>query len=319
MPDSWNSPERDVTPERAMTSRRSILKWIGLGGLTIGAGGALWWWQHRGTDAEVLGTGGADGQFSDVYPVRRNSLYPVDRPESREADVARWCNFYEFSFGKEVWRHVDEFRPQPWTLEVGGLVAKPRTFDLDDLHRRFSLEERIYRHRCVEAWAMVVPWTGFPLAELLKEVEPLPEAQYVRFVSFQRPDEAPRQRTERLPWPYCEGLTIDEAMNELAFIAVGMYGHPLLKQNGAAVRLVVPWKYGFKSAKSLVRIELAATKPATFWNILEPREYGFEANVEPDVPHPRWSQKQERLLGTGEVRPTLLYNGYGQWVSQLYT
>ena len=166
---------------------------------------------------------------------------------------------------------------------------------------------------------MVVPWTGFPLAELLKKVGPLPEAKYVRFISFQRPDEAPRQRTERLPWPYCEGLTVGEAMNDLALIAVGMYGHPLLKQNGAAVRLVVPWKYGFKSAKSLVRIELTATKPATFWNILESREYGFEANVEPDVPHPRWSQKQERLLGTGEVRPTLLYNGYGQWVSQLYT
>jgi methionine sulfoxide reductase catalytic subunit len=319
MPDSWNLPERDVTPESAMTNRRTLLKWMGLGAITLGAGGGLWWWRHRGTDAEVLGAGGADGQFSNFYPGPRNSLYPVDRPETPEAAVARWCNFYEFSFGKDVWRYVEEFQPQPWTLEVSGLVAKPRTFDLDDLYRRFSLEERIYRHRCVEAWAMVVPWTGFPLRALLKQADPLPDARYVRFVSFHRPDEAPRQRSERLPWPYCEGLTIDEAMNELAFIAVGMYGHPLLKQNGAAVRLVVPWKYGFKSAKSLVRIELTATKPATFWNVLEPHEYGFEANVEPAVPHPRWSQRQERMLGSGEVRPTQLYNGYGEWVASLYS
>jgi len=201
MPNPWNSPERDVTPERALPSRRTLLKWLGLGGLTIGAGGGLWWWRHRGTDAEVLGTGGADGQFNTFYPVPRSSIYPVDRPVTSEVAVARWCNFYEFSFGKDVWRHVDEFQPQPWMLEIGGLVAKPATFDLDDLYRRFPLEERIYRHRCVEAWAMVVPWSGFPLAALLKQVEPLPEARYVRFISFHRPDEAPRQRSERLPWP----------------------------------------------------------------------------------------------------------------------
>jgi sulfoxide reductase catalytic subunit YedY len=197
-------------------------------------------------------------------------------------------------------------------------VAKPRTYDLDDLVRAFPLEERIYRHRCVEAWAMVVPWTGFPLASLLRKAEPLPEAKYVRFVSFYRPREASRQSGPSMPWPYNEGLTLAEATNELTFLATGMYGHPLLKQHGAPVRLVVPWKYGFKSAKSIVRIELTARQPATFWNTLMPQEYDFEANVNPAVPHPRWSQEQERLLGTGETRTTLLYNGYGGQVAKLY-
>src|SRR5260370_42701478 len=176
MPSPWNSPERDVPPESAQSTRRTALKWLGLGGLALGSGAGLWWWRHRGTDAEVLGTGGATGKFSALYPARSNRAYPIDQPETKEADVARWCNFYEFSFNKDVWRHVEEFRPDPWKLEVGGLVAKPRTFDLDDLHRAFPLEERIYRHRCVEAWAMVWPWSGFRLAEVLKKVEPLPEA-----------------------------------------------------------------------------------------------------------------------------------------------
>jgi sulfoxide reductase catalytic subunit YedY len=242
----------------------------------------------------------------------------VDRPPTDEVETARYCNFYEFSFDKLVWRHVEGFQPVPWTLEVTGLVARPRSYDLDDLLRAFSLEERVYRHRCVETWAMVVPWTGFPLAELLKKAEPLPEATHVRFVSFDRPDEAPQMRQRRNPWPYNEGLTLAEATNDLALIATGMYGHPLLKQNGAPVRLVVPWKYGFKSAKSIVRIELTSERPATFWNTLAPHEYGFEANVEPHVPHPRWSQQRERMLGTNEMRATRLYNGYGEWVAHLY-
>jgi sulfoxide reductase catalytic subunit YedY len=266
-----------------------------------------------------LGTGGANGKFSALYPAQVNARFPIDRPQTGEADVARWCNFYEFAFDKAVWRHVDKFEPDPWTVEITGLVARPRTFDLDDLHRQFPLEERIYRHRCVEAWAMVVPWTGFPLAELIRKVEPLPDARYVRFVSFHRPDQARGQRARGQPWPYTEALSLAEATNELSFLAVGMYGHSLLKQNGAPVRLVVPWKYGFKSAKSLVRIELTADQPATFWNTLAPHEYGFEANVDPEVPHPRWSQRQERMLGTREIRPTVLYNGYGEWVASLYS
>jgi sulfoxide reductase catalytic subunit YedY len=184
--------------------------------------------------------------------------------------------------------------------------------------RAFPLEERLYRHRCVEAWAMAVPWTGFPLAALLKQAEPQPGARYVRFESFDRPAETSRQSGRSDPWPYTEGLTLAEATNELAFIATGMYGHALLKQHGAPVRLVVPWKYGFKSAKSIVRIELTAEKPATFWNTVSPHEYGFEANVDPAVPHPRWSQAAERMLGTREVRETQRFNGYGEWVGNLY-
>jgi sulfoxide reductase catalytic subunit YedY len=319
MSESWNLSERDVTPESARVDRRAVLKWLGLGTLASASGAGLWWWRRRGTDAQVLGTGRADGNFANFFPAKRNPRFAdVERPISPEAPVARYCNFYEFSANKDVWRWVEPFQPIPWKVEVGGLVARPRVYDLDDLHCEFPLEERIYRHRCVEAWAMVIPWTGFPLAALLKRAEPLPAARYVRFESFYRPDEACRQRSDRLPWPYNEGLTLAEAANELAFIATGMYGHPLLKQHGAPVRLVVPWKYGFKSAKSIVRIELTAERPATFWNTLMPHEYGFEANVEPDVPHPRWSQEQERMLGTDEIRPTLLYNGYSQWVGHLY-
>jgi sulfoxide reductase catalytic subunit YedY len=322
MSEPWNLPEREVTPEAAALNRRAWLRRIGLGGLAaVGFGaGAFWWWRRRrGTNAEVLAAGHADSRFDAFYPAGRSAPFAaVDRDETDEAEAARYCNYYEFSSEKYVFHYVGRFQPFPWSVEVGGLVAQPRTFTLDDLHQRFTLEERIYRHRCVEAWAMVIPWTGFPLAALLKEVEPLPQARYVRFISFHRPTEAPQQRNDRLPWPYTEGLTLAEAMNELAFIATGMYGHPLLKQHGAPVRLVVPWKYGFKSAKGIVRIELTADMPRTFWNTLAPHEYGFEANVEPDVPHPRWFQTHERMLGTGEVRPSLLYNGYGDWVGQLY-
>jgi sulfoxide reductase catalytic subunit YedY len=319
MSESWNLSERDVTPESAGIDRRAVLKWLGLGTLAVASGAGLWWWRRQGTDAQVLGTGRAEGDFASCFPAKRNPRFAdVDLPISPEAPVARYCNFYEFSGNKDVWRYVEPFQPLPWKVEVGGLVARPRVYDLDDLHREFPLEERVYRHRCVEAWAMVIPWTGFPLAALLKKAEPLPAARYVRFESFYRPDEASRQRSDRLPWPYTEGLRLAEATNELAFIATGMYGHPLLKQHGAPVRLVVPWKYGFKSAKSIVRIELTADRPATFWNVLAPHEYGFEANVEPDVPHPRWRQEQERMLGTDEIRPTLLYNGYGEWVANLY-
>jgi sulfoxide reductase catalytic subunit YedY len=319
---SWDRPEREVTPEGLLRSRRRWLGRVGLGaiGVGLGAGIGWWWWRDHGSDDEVVASGHVVLPGADLYPARPNPRFlEVDRPVTAEADAARYCNFYEFSSSKSVWNKVSRFQPVPWTLEVGGLVAKPRTFDLDDLVRKFSLEQRVYRHRCVEAWAMVVPWTGFPLAELLRKVEPLPGARYVRFVTFQRPAEAPRQGEGSFPWPYTEGLTLAEATNDLAFLATGMYGHPLLKQHGAPIRVVLPWKYGFKSAKSLVRIELTAEQPATFWNTVEPREYDFEANVNPAVPHRRWSQATERMLGTGERRPTQLYNGYGEWVGSLYS
>ena len=320
MSEPWNLPEREATPEKVALSRRRWLKGTAIGALAVGAGLAGWWhWFRPGSDREVLGGGQAELPGKGLYPAARDGRFAeVDRPLTNEAEAARYTNFYEFSWSKDVWRSIGPFQPLPWKVEVAGMVANPRTYDIDDLVRAFPLEERVYRHRCVEAWAMAVPWTGFPLADLLKSAEPLPAAKYVRFVSFDNPRQASGQNNRSQPWPYTEGLTLAEATNELAFIATGMYGHPLLKQHGAPVRLVVPWKYGFKSAKSIVRIELTRSQPATFWNTLVPHEYGFEANVDPDVPHPRWSQRTEKMLGTGERRPTLKHNGYGEWVGQLY-
>jgi methionine sulfoxide reductase catalytic subunit len=316
----WNLPESAATSAAAMLSRRQALTALGLGAGIAAVGGGLLWWYQPGTDQEVLSGGDVGIAGDGHYPAARNAKFAaVDRPETVEAAAARWCNFYEFSSAKDVWRYVEPFQPQPWTLEVAGLVARPRTYEVDDLLRQFPLEERVYRHRCVEAWAMVVPWTGFALADLLRKAEPLPEARFVRFVSFERPEQAGRQKNRSYPWPYTEGLTLAEATNELAFLVTGMYGHPLRKQHGAPVRLVLPWKYGFKSAKSLARIELTAEQPATFWNTLVPHEYDFSANVNPQVPHPRWSQASERMLGSGETRPTQLYNGYAEWVAGLYS
>jgi sulfoxide reductase catalytic subunit YedY len=316
---TWNSPQRDITPQGAALTRRRWLRGAALGGLAAAAGGGVWWALRPGSDGEVLAPGRGEGPAADLYPAGRSRRFAdAGRPLTAEAQAARYTNFYEFSSTKAVWRWVGPFTPLPWQLRVDGLVARPRTYDIDDLARAFPLEERVYRHRCVEAWAMVVPWTGFPLASLLRAAGPLPGARYVRFTTFHRPAEAPRQAGSGLPWPYTEGLTLPEATNELAFLATGMYGHPLLKQHGAPVRLVVPWKYGYKSAKSLVRVELTAERPATFWNTLAPHEYDFAANVDPAVPHPRWSQASERLLGTGERRPTQKYNGYGEWVGRLY-
>jgi sulfoxide reductase catalytic subunit YedY len=313
-------PERDATPEKVVLSRRRWLRLVGAGAVGgVAATGALWWLTDDSSAEAVLAAGRYAAAGTDLYPAAANPAFAsADRAVSDEVDAARYTNFYEFSSFKWVWRRVGPFQPAPWTLEIGGLVARPHTYDLDDLARAFPLEQRVYRHRCVEAWAMTVPWTGFPLAALLRKAEPKPAAKYVRFVSFHRPAEISRQGDHSGPWPYTEGLTLAEATNELAFVATGMYGHPLLKQHGAPLRLVVPWKYGFKSAKSLVRIELTDQQPATFWNTLVPHEYGFEANVEPDVPHPRWSQASERLLGSNERVPTRKFNGYGEWVAKLY-
>jgi sulfoxide reductase catalytic subunit YedY len=321
MSESWNLPEREITPQKAVLSRRRWLAAAGLGTLGLGtAGGATWWyWFRAGSDQDVLTGSQTAAPGADLYPVARNADFAaVDRPLSSEAECARYTNFYEFSGLKNVWNHIAQFQATPWNIEVAGLVARPRKYDIDELVRAFPLEERVYRHRCVEAWAMVVPWTGFPLAAVIKSAEPLPAARFVRFVSFHNPEQARGQRNTSQPWPYNEGLTLAEATNELAFIATGMYGHPLLKQHGAPVRVVVPWKYGFKSAKSIVRIELTERQPPTFWNTMSPHEYDFAANVNPDVPHPRWSQRTERMLGTNEIRPTQLYNGYGEWVRHLY-
>jgi sulfoxide reductase catalytic subunit YedY len=241
-------------------------------------------------------------------------------------DVTSYNNFYEFGTAKnDPVRNAHTLKPRPWTVEIAGLAAKTGTFDLDEILRPHPLEERIYRLRCVEAWSMVIPWIGFPLADLLKRFEPESGARFVAFTTLLDPEQMPRQRRRVLDWPYVEGLGIEEAMHPLAFIATGVYGHPLPNQNGAPLRLVVPWKYGFKSIKSIVRIEFTADRPRTSWNLSAPHEYGFYANVNPEVDHPRWSQASERrIAGSGSSLfadriPTRPFNGYGEQVASLYT
>ncbi|GAB4499764.1 MAG: protein-methionine-sulfoxide reductase catalytic subunit MsrP [Anaerolineales bacterium] len=234
-------------------------------------------------------------------------------------EITSYNNYYEFSTNKEAVAPLSKnFTTAPWTVEVSGMVNKPKTFGVEDLLSMFPQEERIYRLRCVEAWSMVIPWNGFPLASLLKEVEPTSDAQYVRFETVYRPEEMKGQGSPFYPWPYQEGLRIDEAMNDLTLLATGIYGETILPQNGAPLRLVVPWKYGFKSIKSIVKIELTDKRPETLWSTVAPNEYGFYANVNPNVDHPRWSQASERRIGELTRRATLMFNGYGEQVADLY-
>ena len=306
-------PESELTDEGIYRGRREWLRSIG-----IASAGAL-----------ALGglPGVASAQRAEIplavrarFPGRRNETYTLDRELTGRAVAGRYNNYYEFGTDKErVAEIAAGFESRPWTVEVRGHCRRPGRFDVDRMIRRFPIEERRYRFRCVEAWAMAVPWNGFPLSALLDRVEPTSRARYVRFVSFLRPQEAPGQPSQPwYPWPYFEGLRMDEAMNELTFLAFGIYGRPLPNQHGAPMRLVVPWKYGYKSAKGIVRIELVESQPPTFWSRLQPTEYPFESNVNPSVPHPRWSQATERLLGTNERVPTQLYNGYAEQVASLY-
>ena len=245
--------------------------------------------------------------------------YDPGRPLTPDHDATTYNNYYEFGTSKAIYPRAQGFPMAPWSVRIDGLVAQPRTIGLDDLLKQVSLEERVYRHRCVEAWAMTVPWTGFPLSALLRLAEPQAGAKYVSFETVADRAHMPGLRTPWYPWPYTEGLTMAEAGNDLTFLATGLYGKSLPPQNGGPIRLVVPWKYGFKSAKAFVRISFTATRPKTFWETIGPDEYGFWANVNPDVPHPRWSQASERLLGTNETVPTHIYNGYGEFVAGLYS
>jgi sulfoxide reductase catalytic subunit YedY len=293
-------------------NRRDMLRVMGF--TSLGAAGVLAGCSpHEQTEQEIVQRLQALARLT----VQHNTTFRLDRPLTEEKVAARYNNFYEFSSGKgNVWK-LAQFTSEPWKIEVTGLVQKPQTFDLDDLRHRMPIEERHYRFRCVEAWAMDIPWIGFPMRALLNRVEPLAQARNVRLTTYDF-REGKSSVFSNYPWPYNEGLTLAEAMNPLTLLAVGIYGHVLPKQHGAPVRLVVPWKYGFKSLKSIVRIELTAHQPATFWNTIAPREYDFRANVEPHVPHPRWSQAIERMIGTGERRLTLLYNGYEPYVAHLY-
>jgi sulfoxide reductase catalytic subunit YedY len=267
-------------------------------------------------EAPAAPTGPAPGNLD----IARRGQYTVAEAQTPVEDVTTYNNFYEFGVEKgDPARNAHTLRPRPWTVTVDGEVARPATFSIDELLRAFPLEERVYRMRCVEAWSMVIPWAGFPLGDLLRRVEPTAQARYVAFTTLLDPEQMPGQRRRVLEWPYVEGLRLDEAQHPLALLAVGLYGRVLPNQNGAPLRLVVPWKYGFKGIKSIVRIRLTTDEPRTTWNEAAPDEYGFYANVNPEVDHPRWSQATERRIGDLSRRPTLPFNGYGDQVSHLYT
>jgi sulfoxide reductase catalytic subunit YedY len=313
-------PSSELTPEPIYRMRRQLLKGLGAAALSTFLPG--------GCAAE--GEGGALDEGAAVRGMRipkaaslQAPTRAVDRaggeaPTDYEA-ITSYNNFYEFSTDKKkVAVRAKDFVMKPWAIEVGGLVRRPATFDVDSLLRRFPPEDRIYRLRCVEAWSMVVPWRGFPLAGLLRAVEPTSDARFVKFTTLYDPERMPGQKARSYPWPYTEGLRLDEAMHELTLLATGIYGKDLLPQNGGPIRLVVPWKYGFKSIKSIVKIELVAEQPTSLWMASAPSEYGFYANVNPLVSHPRWSQASERRIGELRRRRTLMFNGYAEEVAHLY-
>lgn len=283
----------------------------------------------------VAGLAAGAAVLAACAPSKAGSAVPVDEavieslpekfdelgdPANAYDDITNYNNFYEFTTDKGgVARLSQGFNPKPWTVEVSGLVRQPKTFGLEDLLKKFTQEERIYRLRCVEAWSMVIPWTGFTLASLLQEVEPTSDAKYVRFETVYRPEEMPGQKSSFFyTWPYQEGLRLDEAMNDLTILATGLYGLDMPNQNGAPIRLVVPWKYGFKSIKSITKIELVSEQPTTLWSTAAPNEYGFYSNVNPERSHPRWSQASERRIGEFQRRETLMFNGYAEQVADLY-
>lgn len=323
LPKSWQLPESRVTPEWAYWNRRKFVKMLVGAGIGASAVSLKACQRSPDMDAELRATLGQP--LNNVSP--NPNFRDAGRPITEQKYASSYNNFYEFGGTKNIWAEAQQLPTDPWTVEVGGRVKNPKTYDLDDLTSRFPLEERVYRFRCVEAWAMVVPWLGFPMKALMDDVEPTSDAKFVSFTSYYDPDVTPGPTWSLgrdLPWPYVEALSIAEMANELAFFAVGIYGRTLPKQNGAPIRMVVPWKYGFKGGKSIVKIEFTQTQPATYWNTLSPNEYGFEANVNPEVPHPRWSQQTEKIVGTNtnpfdwERQPTLLYNGYGDYVADLY-
>lgn len=297
-------PSSEITPEQVYLNRRQFIKLaaVGAAGVLLAACG-------------VKTTSQSENTPTDISARPRDEL---GDPANSFEEITNYNNYYEFTMVKEgVASLAKNFPTSPWQVEVGGLVHKPRIFDMDDL-RRFPQEERVYRLRCVEGWSMVIPWLGFPLSLLLKEVEPMTSAAFVKFTTILDRENMPGVKSPFYPWPYTEGLRLDEAYHDLTLLVTGLYGKDLLPQNGAPLRLAVPWKYGFKSSKAIVKIELTESMPPTFWNIVAPNEYGFYANVNPEVPHPRWSQATERRIGENRRRETLLFNGYAEQVGQLY-
>lgn len=325
----WWLPDLRPTDESIFLDRRRFMASLGIGGAAL-VGSIAACDDSRDAPTASKRTTRSAASDAPTFPqpaalaVRKNVRYSLDRKITKVGAVTRYVNYYEFSASDKprAVRLAQNLTLHPWTLSITGLVKTPKTFDIDELERRFSLEERLYRHRCVETWAMALPWIGFPLRKLIRLVEPLSAARFVRFVSFMRPEEAPGQRAgSGYPWPYHEGLRMDEANSELAFLAVGAYGRRLTKQNGAPIRLVTPWKYGYKSIKAIVEMQFVDKQPPTFWNTVNAREYGFYSNVDPAVPHPRWSQAKEWMIDGGQMnkRDTLPYNGYGRLVAGMYT
>ncbi len=299
---AWELPGLQATPEALALDRRALIKGSAAAGAIVAA------------EAVGLRAALADGP----YPAKRNDAFKPARAITPEDVNSHYNNFYEFGMVKDIADAAAELKTHPWTIEFDGLIEKPMKLGVDDLVKAIGLEERLYRHRCVETWAMTVPWTGFPLRALVDYAKPLSGAKFVKFQTFKDPRVAPGQRQFWYPWPYTEGLTMAEATNDLPFMVTGAYGKPLDPSFGAPIRLHVPWKYGFKSAKSITRISFVADRPKTFWEGLASSEYGFWANVNPAVPHPRWSQATEELLGTHQRVPTQIFNGYGDTVAGLY-
>ncbi|HKQ95327.1 MAG TPA: protein-methionine-sulfoxide reductase catalytic subunit MsrP [Aestuariivirgaceae bacterium] len=304
----WEIPERFVTPEALVVDRRKFL--ASATALTVA--GLV-------SDAAFA----ADDPSAGLYPAPLNAAFKdAGRAVTSEKNNTTYNNFYEFGTSKQIYQEAEALPVRPWEISVDGHVEKPFTIAIDDLLKKMTLEERIVRHRCVEAWSMVVPWTGFPVKKLVELAKPTSGAKFVRMETFNRPDIAPGQQPGLFgggyPWPYVEGLTMAEAMNDLAFMVTGAYGKPLPKPMGAPIRLHLPWKYGFKSIKSIVKVSFVAERPVGLWEQIQGMEYGFWANVNPEVAHPRWSQAHERVLGTSEEVPTQLFNGYGEFVAELY-
>ena len=301
----WELRESEATPEAVFLKRRELLKGVAAGSI-IGPG--------------LLSSlaMAAEDPSAELYPGKRNPRYTLDRPITDAKYSEHYNNFYEFGSEKSIADDAQALKIRPWTVKIDGMVERPIEIGIDDLLKKLPLEERLYRHRCVEAWSMAVPWSGFPMAALLTFAKPLGSAKYVRMETFVDAAQAPGQKQFWYPWPYIEGVTMAEANNELAFMVTGMYGKPVPKQDGAPLRIALPWKYGFKSIKSIVRVSFTDKQPTTFWQTVGSDEYGFWANVNPEVPHPRWSQATERVLGTDERVPTLKWNGYGEYVAHLY-
>jgi sulfoxide reductase catalytic subunit YedY len=305
----------EITDEQVYLRRREFIRLAGAAAIT-GAVGALTGACGDSPAAAAIAGTGAQSPLGDVKP----KVVSTDETPNKFEDITSYNNFYEFGTGKnDPQRYGGSLKTSPWTVKIDGLCAKPASYQIEDLFKLQQLEERIYRLRCVEAWSMVIPWVGIPLSTVLKRAEPQGKAGFVAFTTLQRPSEMPGQRTGSLDWPYVEGLRMDEAMHPLTILAVGLYGKSLMNQNGAPIRLVVPWKYGFKSIKSIVQIKFVEKQPPTAWNIANPQEYGFYSNVNPEVDHPRWSQAREkRLPALFASYKTQMFNGYGDQVASMY-